>query len=84
MDHVNDKKDENKCNSYQKRASISYSGLLTSMVSSILTQQNERKIKESNNCLNYSWGIDKYDYTLLQTIEDNTEMNDGNVILTKK
>ncbi|SOV78887.1 sugar transporter, putative [Plasmodium reichenowi] len=84
MDHVNDKKDQNKCNSFQKRASISYSGLLTSMVSSILTQQNERKIKESNNCLNYSWGINKYDYTLLQTIEDNTEMNDSNVILRKK
>ncbi|SPJ10234.1 sugar transporter, putative [Plasmodium sp. DRC-Itaito] len=83
INDVNDKKNQNYYNYYQKRGSISYSGLLTSMVSSILTQQNERKIKESNNCLNYSWGIDKYDYTLLQTIEDNTEVN-SNVILRKK
>ncbi|SOV22527.1 sugar transporter, putative [Plasmodium sp. DRC-Itaito] len=83
INDVNDKNDNNKCNYYQKRGSISYSGLLTSMVSSILTQQNERKIKESNNCLNYSWGIDKYDYTLLQTFEDNTETK-NNIILKKK
>ncbi|SBT87814.1 major facilitator superfamily domain-containing protein, putative [Plasmodium malariae] len=60
-------------NYFEKRGSINYSGLLTSMVSSILTQQNERKIKD-NSCLNYSWKRNEYDYTLLHHKIDSENM----------
>ncbi|GAW80224.1 sugar transporter [Plasmodium gonderi] len=58
-----------KNNYYTKKGNLSYSGLLTSMVSSILTQQNERKSQEIN-CFNYSWKGNEYDYTMLHQQEE--------------
>ncbi|CRG99371.1 sugar transporter, putative [Plasmodium relictum] len=63
-----------KINYYQKRGSFNYSGLLTSMVSSILTQQNDIKIEESK-CFDSSWNDNKYEYTLLHQIVE-TEKKD--------
>ncbi|KJP88644.1 hypothetical protein AK88_01724 [Plasmodium fragile] len=54
---------------YAKKGNLTYSGLLTSMVSSILTQQNERQSQE-DNCFSYAWKGSGYDYSLLTQTED--------------
>ncbi|ANQ07273.1 Uncharacterized protein PCOAH_00017570 [Plasmodium coatneyi] len=56
---------------YAKKGNLTYSGLLTSMVSSILTQQNERQSQE-DNCFSYAWKGSGYDYALLHQMEDAT------------
>ncbi|SBS92979.1 sugar transporter, putative [Plasmodium ovale curtisi] len=72
------KKKKKIMNYYEKRGSFTYSGLLTSMVSSILTQQNERKMKESN-CLNHGWKNDEYNYTLLHQFSERDKNKRDNV-----
>ncbi|CAG9480507.1 sugar transporter, putative [Plasmodium vivax] len=56
---------------HAKKGNLTYSGLLTSMVSSILTQQNERQSQEEN-CFSYAWKGSDYDYSLLRQMEDGT------------
>ncbi|CDU17562.1 uncharacterized protein PY17X_0820300 [Plasmodium yoelii] len=75
---------------FEKRTSFSYSGILTSMISSILTQQNDRKI-EKNNCLynnfrgnnNISKNKENYEYNLLYNIKDGEEIK-NKYIFSKK
>ncbi|EUD67983.1 hypothetical protein C922_01595 [Plasmodium inui San Antonio 1] len=54
---------------YAKKGNLTYSGLLTSMVSSILTQQNERQSQEGN-CFSYACRGSGYNYALLRPMED--------------
>ncbi|KEG01779.1 major facilitator superfamily domain-containing protein, putative [Plasmodium vinckei vinckei] len=71
---------------FEKRGSFSYSGILTSMISSILTQQNDRKI-EQNNCLyngfRNSNNVDNYEYNLLYNIKDREDIK-NKYIFSKK
>ncbi|VTZ68381.1 major facilitator superfamily domain-containing protein, putative [Plasmodium chabaudi chabaudi] len=72
--------------SFEKRGSFSYSGILTSMISSILTQQNDRKL-EHNNCLYNGFrntnNVDNYEYNLLYNIKDGEDIK-NKYIFSKK